>query len=81
MRDCTDSAVSIVEKIEELARRPGKLSLMICLHGGEPLLMGVSAYDALCRRIRKINELPGKRIALSINRKARNQIYRNKFRR
>lgn len=66
LRDCTDSAVSIVEKIEELARRPGKLSLMICLHGGEPLLMGVSAYDALCRRIRKINELPGKRIALSI---------------
>lgn len=65
-RDYSTHAVSILEKLEDYARKPGPLSLMLCLHGGEPLLMGVESYSDLCEGLLRINKLPEKRVALSI---------------
>lgn len=66
LRDCTESAVSIAEQLEQLSQCSEQLSVMLCLHGGEPLLMGIPAYDSLCQHIEEINKQPGKKIALSL---------------
>lgn len=66
LHDKTIPAVSLIEKIEDLAESNDNLSLMLCLHGGEPLLMGVDAYSSLCERLITINKLEGKRIAISL---------------
>lgn len=62
----TVPAVPLIEKIEELAESNDSLSLMLCLHGGEPLLMGMDAYSSLCERLIALNKRVGRRIAISL---------------